>query len=93
MHTIFSASLRTKAVTCTVYWNGQQDWILIDEQDNIIASLYSKTLVERMEEAMEASNMVKNAKAAEQKINRIVSKKGKRAAQAPLAVVAYFATK
>lgn len=93
MHTIFSAPLRTKAVTCTVYWNGQQDWILIDEQDNIIASLYSKTLVERMEEAMEASNMVKNAKAAEQKINRIVSKKGKRAAQAPLAVVAYFATK
>lgn len=92
MHTIFSAHLKSKLVSCTVYWNQSQDWILINEKGDEVASLYHKTLVERMTESMKPADTIQNAKIAEQRINRIMSKQGKRAAEAPLKVVAYFAT-
>ncbi len=93
MHTIFTAPLKSKLVTCTVYWNYSQDWILINEKGDEVASLYNKTLVERMTETMRSADTIQNAKIAEQRINRIMSKPGKRAAEAPLKAIAYFATK
>lgn len=92
MHTIFSAPLKSKLVSCTVYWNRSQDWILINEKGEEIASLYRKTLVEKMVESMESADRIQDAKTAEQRINRIMSKQGKRAAEAPLKAIAYFAT-
>lgn len=93
MHTIYSAQLKSKIVSCTLYWNQSQDWILINERGDEIASLYHKTLVERMTDAMRSRDTIQDAKTAEQRINRIISKQGKRAAEAPLRVVAYFAVK
>lgn len=93
MHTIFSAQLKSKIVSCTVYWNQSQDWILINDKGDEIASLYKKTLVDKMIDSMESADMIQDAKVAEQRINRIMSKQGKRAAEAPLKVIAYFATK
>jgi hypothetical protein len=91
MPPIFSAPLQAKRFPpYVIYWNGDQDWILIDEAGGEVASMYRQTLVEKLTQATESADKIQDARGAERRIYSLMSRPGKKAATFPAAVVEYF---